>query len=372
LKALIKVFTAVFVRDFFRINVGFFFVCTGICFGFLSGREHLALAQSFISSFFLFLIPLSVWILYLLKVINFNTLSFVRKENSFFYTARILPHSSLWICLLIVAVYQLLPILLYAAFLVAVAIQQNQLSSVTLICLSVSILTLCIAYRLYLNILYPSQEKKVGYLKNWLDQWITKPYSWFFPEWILRTQPLLVIGTKLFASLLIVGVARLYSFDEYDERLLAMGSTLAFAANLAIVYYYHRFENFHLRIVRSLPFSLPSRVSFFLLVIGLLSLPEWGVLITYFPKALPLVDLILIALVGYSIYFLGYAYLFRTDITLEKFIGRIFTAAFFLVIAILFKVPVLLIALVLFSCGYFIYKNNFYRFEFNEETGSEK
>ena len=205
-----------------------------------------------------------------------------------------------------------------------------------------------------------------------MDRWITKPYVWFYPEWILRKQPLLIIGTKLFAGLIILGVSRLYLFDEYDARLMGMGATLAFTANMVIVYYYQRFENFQFNILRSLPFSISQRVIQFLIIVGLLSLLEWGMLCSYFPQVLSMMDLVTLYLYGLGIYFLGYAYLFVRDITLEKFINKIFVAAFILIILILFKMPLLLIVATQMGVGWWIYRQNFYGFEFREEEGSEK
>ena len=205
-----------------------------------------------------------------------------------------------------------------------------------------------------------------------MDVWMIKPFAWFYPEWILRKQPLLILGTKLFADLLIIGVSRLYLFDEYDARLMGMGVTLAFTANVVIVYYYQRFENFHFSLLRSLPFSIGQRVIQFLVVIGLLGLLEWGALFSYFPKALSVIDLITLYAYGLSIYFLGYAYLFIKDMSLEKFINKVFIAAFVWIILILFKMPVLLLTIIHFGIGIFIYRNNFYRFEFTEEAVSEK
>ena len=68
----------VLVKEFYRINAGFFLIVVGICFGFLRDIEHLALARYFTSAPVYLLIPFSVWLLYALKIIAFNDSSFRR------------------------------------------------------------------------------------------------------------------------------------------------------------------------------------------------------------------------------------------------------------------------------------------------------
>jgi hypothetical protein len=372
LKSLLKVFNHVLVIEFYRINIGFFFVAIGFFFGFLSGREHKALAQAFISFPLLLMIPYSVWIIYALKIISFNHLSLLKPENNFLYSSASLSPIKSWSCLVSVAFFQLNPIILYGCFLIIMAINSSQPIYILYILSFLVTLLLFISWRLRSEIIHPNTGKSAGKLKSKLDTLFTKPLIWFYPEWILRKQPIMVLGTKLFAGLLIIGVSRFYLFDEYDARLMGMGTTLAFSSNLVIVYHYHRFENFHFHLLRALPFSILQRIIQFLSIIIILSVTEWGILFTYLPKALSLVDLLTLYAYGLSIYFIGYTCLFTKDISLDKFINKVFILAFVWFVLILFKLPVIVLTILQFSMGVIIYKNNFYRFEFKEEIGSEK
>jgi hypothetical protein len=372
LKAISKVFDRIFALEFYRTNAGFFFIAIGLCFGFLSGREHKALAESFVSSPLLLLIPSGLWLLYTFKVIGFNNQSLSKYENSFLFSSASLPKIVLLSCLARVVIFQLAPILAYGIFLIITAIPSGQPLSIVQICLTLFLLLSLVIGKLSYSLFHPYREKIIHPLKRKLDNWLVKPSFWFYPEWIIRQQPLLIIGTKLFACFLLVGVCRLYQFDEYDGRLLAMGCTLTFTSNLVIIFYYHRFENFHFQLLRSLPFSMAQRMLTFLFVIILLNLPEWGVLLNHFPEQLPFTDLFLLCVYGLSIYLFSYSLLFIGDISMEKFINKAFVAAFVLVIVVLFKIPIALITIVQVALALLIYKRNFYRFEFREEVGSEK
>ena len=372
MKALDKVFIRVFVTEFYRVNAGFFLIVAGLCFGFLSGREHKALAQAFVSSPLLLLIPFAVWIIYGFKVIGFNSILLTKTENSFLFQSSALPRFQLWKCISMVSFMQLLPVLSYGMFLMLVALPSKQFNSFAL---STTILLsglLLITWKTVNLILSPKLDSRVSLFKNKIDVWITKPFVWFYPEWIIRQQPLLIIGTKLFSCLIIIGTSRLYLFDTYDERLMAMGSALAFASNLVVVFYYHRFENFHYPVLRSLPFSLPKRLSLFILTFIILNAFEWGTLYHYFPVALGRIHFFLLITFSLSIYVIGYACLFIKDVTLELFIQKTGIAAFTWFILILFKVPLLVFITAHLIAGYWIYHNRFYKFEFNSEVGSDK
>ena len=97
-----------------------------------------------------------------------------------------------------------------------------------------------------------------------------------------------------------------------------------------------------------------------------------GILLNYFPDQLSLIHLASIFIYGLSIYLMGYSSLFLKDITMDKFINKLFISAFIGIILILFKIPVSALAAMLLIIGFIIYKKNFYLFEFNADTHSEK
>ncbi len=372
MKALSKVFLRVFVAEYYRVNAGFFLVVIGICFGFLRDVEHRALAEAFVSSTFLLLIPFTVWLIYSLKVITFNNILLTKHENNFLFQTSALPRFLLIRHISTIVFLQMIPALLYGLFLILTALKSQAILSLAFILLALIILPMLITWRTVNAILNPDTGSKVSALKNKIDGWITKPFIWFYPEWIFRQQPLLVIGTKVFSCLIIIGISHFYLFDTYDERFMAMGGVLAFSSNLVLVFYYQRFENFHFAFFRGLPFSLMKRGAYFLITLFILSLFEFIILLRYFPEQLHFIYFLLLILLALSIYAIGYAYLFTKDITLELFIQKVGIAAFSWIVLILFKVPLLVFIAVHFFIAYIVYRKNFYTFEFNSEIGSDK
>jgi hypothetical protein len=368
LKPLHSIMTRVLVVEFYRINAGFFFLVIGLCFGFLSGREHMALAQAFVSSTTVLFIPFIVWIVYTLKVIQFNKLEFLKGENSFLYHCAALTKNQLWICCLNVAFKQLTLPFLYAVFLIAFALKLQEFDALVEIISALIVLAVVVAYRLRSEILHPGMNKKISALKQKIDSWFVRPSIWFYPEWILRQQPLLVIGTKIFSGLFIIGVSRLYLFDSYDERLMAMGCMLAFSSNLVLVYFYHRFDTIHFSLMRSLPIPLSTRLLSFIGTMTLLNITEIGLVLNYYPVQLSLYHCGEFLFFGLSIYVLAFATLYIKNIELEKFIQNIFIASFSWFILILFKMPVILLGVVQVLFAFMIYSKTYYTFEYKSDS----
>lgn len=371
MNSIIKVLHKILTREFYRINAGFFLLVIGICFGFLRDVEHVALAQSFVSSGSLMLIPVAVWLFYTVKIITFNSLAIRQPQNAFVHSAALIP-SRLATGLLLVSLLQFMPVLLYGGFLMIVAWKLHQTTALLEVAMAFAFCLLVIGGSLFWNITHANDELKVSWLRSRLNVALSRPFIWFYPTWILRRQPGLVIGTKVFSMLLLLAVSKLYNYDSYDPRLFNMGCALAFASNLVLVFHYHRFENFHFSLLRSLPLSLSRRLAYFVLTFLILLMPEFAVMINYLPHNVSLPQLASSTLFCVSITFLGYSYLFLRDITLENVTQRIFLMSFLWIVLILFKVPALALAAIHSILALMIYRKHFYCFEFNALLDSEK
>ena len=71
---LIYILNRVWTIAFYKTNASFFLVVLGFAAGFMRGPDHIALAESFIASPILLLIPIGVWMAYAMKVTYFLSL----------------------------------------------------------------------------------------------------------------------------------------------------------------------------------------------------------------------------------------------------------------------------------------------------------
>jgi hypothetical protein len=369
MRAVATILHKVLVREFYLANATFFLVVVGLAGGFMRSIDHIILAELLVSSPLLLLIPIGVWAAYTFKVTRFNRAILKRGENEFLYYISTLPKRIQVTSLARALALQLAPIFLYASFLIATAVKLDLYSRVPLILLACVVLLSVAVADWYVALLKGHREQKLSALARWIHARFTKPYSLFFPEWIMRRSPWMAIGTKVAAGLLLFGVAQVYKSDTYDARLLGMGVVFAFAANVNLIWEMHRFDNHHFDINRNLPIPFVRRGMYFLVTLAILTLPEAGLLVSHFATAVSGVELIGALLFGWSITLFLYGWLFRNTFAADQLHSIVFFTCILLVVLILFKIPFLILAFINAVAGLYLWRKYFYTFEvpMNEE-----
>ncbi len=371
MKAVATILNKVLVREFYLANATFFLVVVGLAGGFMRSIDHIILAELLVSSPLLMLIPISVWTVYSFKVTRFNRAMLKRGENEFLYYVSTLPAKLQVVALTRALAVQLVPVFLYAVFLVATAAKHSLYFTVLLIPLACVVLLCLSVADLFVALLKGHREQKLSALARWIHARFTKPYPLFFPEWIVRRAPWMAIGTKLAGGFLLFGVAQVYKSDTYDARLLGMGVVFAFAANVNIIWEMHRFDNHHFDINRNLPIPFARRFLYFMITLAILTLPEAGVLISHFNTAVSWVELAGALLFGWSITLFLYGWLFKHSYGPDQLHSIVFFTCILLVVLILFKIPFFVLAFVNIAGGLYLWRKYFYTFEIpmKSETG---
>ncbi len=364
MKIVFSILERVLVREFYRANAGLFFLVIAIGAGFMRSSEHVALAEFFSASPALMLIPISVWAIYTFNVIKFNRAVLKRKENEFIVHITLLPQSQKWIALLLALFYQLLPAIVYGMFLMVFSLKNDFIDTLIMIITSLMLFIFMGSFALLYALHHPNQEKKVSLLSKFLNASFTKPFPLFFPEWIARREPLMLFGTKIFSSLILLGVTQLYKTDVYDLRLLGLGIVIAFAAQVVLVSEIHRFDNFHFPLNRNLPIPFAKRLLYFVCTLLILILPELGMIIKNFPVELNSWNLIESLLFALSIPSFFYGLLYTKDRDQEKLIPFVFFFSISWIFMVLFKIPLWAITSVNFLVGLVCLKKFYYSFEY--------
>lgn len=366
MKPVFKVLQRIIVREFYREHAGFFLLAIGIGFGFMGGAEHRALAQYFSASAGTAIIPVAIWIMYAVQVGLFNSLAITKPENHILFTFGLAGKLTQWPVLIVVAFQQFLPAVAYGTFLLIMAFSTAKYQVFAIISTGLLALVFSIAFHFSRLLLSPWRERKVGKIQEFMRRKFTMPYPLFYPIWLSLRQPLMLLGVKVFSCLMLAGVATLYNYDTFDERLLLMGCSVAFSSNLIIVFEYHLFENKSLSVWKALPMALHKRASFFWMSVFALLLPEIVVLIKHVPSSIPFYQLQLFSFVlyGLSLSFAAYAFLFRRQINVETFVRLILAETLLSIIMILFQVPAWLLALTACGAGIYWYRKYYYRFEY--------
>jgi hypothetical protein len=359
---IITILRKVFIQQFYALNAGFFLLIITLTFGFMSGIEHKALAQFFTASPHLTLIPITIWLIYLIKIINFNRSRLILDENKFLREFALVGKVSRHQALFAVVTSQFAPAIAYGIFLLLTAIKSQQWIIALLIILAQVALIMSGTFATEKAMHDQSAEIHVWRIKTWFDRRFTKPLFIIYVTWIMRREPMLVIATKIFCGALLFAVTQLYKTDVYDWRLLAMGSLLAVAANYMMVTQLQQFENVHFQFLRNLPTSTIKRLATIVVVISILMLPEFVIIIKNFPINLTLWNGLseFAFIIAGTLYFYSLNYL---SIPADNFTRWTLGSVIGSILPILFNVPLLILTCAALAIAWLIIHFRYFNFE---------
>jgi hypothetical protein len=357
-----NVFLKIFGKEFYRLNAGFFIIIITLTFGFMSDVEHKALAEFFVASPLLSLIPVAVWIVYTIKVILFNRQRLHLAENQFLLASSQLAYSTTAVVAFQTLFFQFMPVVLYGSFLILMGIKHNLLQSVSIIIGAVIFLISLSSVALIRSLKTPIHEPQTSALKKFIDKYTIRPIGWIYAITVLRKEPFLFFGTKIFAGLLLFAVMRLYINETYDERLLAMAAAFAGIGNFMVMMQMQLFDFKYFIIMKSLPISHLQRWSYVVLITFIFVLPEIVLIVKYSPP-LPLVELFSIMLLIPALALMVYSLLYIRFKNEESYGRLTFALAIAHVVLILFKVPISVFVIVNLLASWLIFRSRYYKFE---------
>lgn len=353
----------VFAKTFYQVHAPIFLFVIGICFGFMSGIEHKAMAVFFVSSPIFISIPVVVWAAYTAKVIHFNRLTLHLDRNAFVFNITLLGLSAQLQAFCILLIIQLLPIVAYAVFLMTIAIQLQKILSLIIIPSSIVILLMGAVIAFSLSLKINTRKKSVFNFLRLFKIRYPRFYTMCCVEWIVREDLVTFFVTKIFGCMILLGITKLYQADHYDWRLLIIGLTITFSLNVNALLQLHRFENSAFQLTRNLPWSIAKRFLNNALVIMCLALPEWGILVRNYPGNLSFTTAALSVLFGLSLHLLFYALLYATANDDTRFTRIAFAAAIGEIVITLFTFPLWIMVMINLATGLVLFKRFFYRYE---------
>jgi hypothetical protein len=328
----------------------------------MSKTEHIALAQYFIYSPVTLLIPITIWGMYMFKIFRFNRQVVGYEENRFLQAFELMKRSSRYKNLFLIILNQSFPATFYGFFLSVIALENNAWTTFATIWLAQLVL-FAISCTLLSNLLTRiNVERKAAHIRNFLNEKFTKPLFVIYSEWTMERQPFIVLGSKFFACALLFGVLQLYKIEPYDLRLLAMAVVFTAFGATSVIQGIQQFENEQFQVMRNLPLQLWNRLVPVLVLIIFFSIPEIVIITKYFPAHFNFADWLQVNFYIISIQVLIYG-LRYTFIKFENFNRMIFVLSILSFGAVLFKVPVGVLAMMSCLAGLYLYQKNYYRYE---------
>jgi hypothetical protein len=363
-KTIALILIKLIVQQFYSKNASLFFLMIAFAGGFMRSVDHLALGELFVSSWLLLLIPVTAWVVYTLYTLDFNNELLKKDENRFVFQFRLFPRTRQWYLSFVVAVQQLTPIILYATFLLALALKHHIAFSVICIIGSIVFLIFLLTILLRNSILYPYDEKRTGVLHRFFHRSFSKPYTLLVFEGVLRRQTLALAGYKIVSMLILWAALNLYKSDSYDLRLLGIASTISFSFAISFVLEFHAFENQAFNLFRRMPFSMLERFLSSFLILFLFSLPEGFLLLKNLPDIFNYADISNIYFYGLSIGLFWYSFLYTNDYKSEKIVGYVYLTTIIFFVLILGKASILFLSCINTGAAIFFFFRYYQKFEY--------
>ncbi|MES2730873.1 MAG: hypothetical protein V4714_03965 [Bacteroidota bacterium] len=360
---------------FYQRNAGFFLVAFLLLFGVVSPQlaisYHLAILHAMVESALILLAAAVVWLLYALKCAHHALKTLALPENEFTYCISLLPLRRQLFSLFCTQSFIFLPIWLYALTAVGVACSRQAYGSAAVIVVYNSLLCLLMAGLFYRKIKHPNQDHTTNFLSQYLDQKFTKPYPAFFWSYLLNEEKVLLLSTKAFSILILVGIMPLYTSVDYDQRMLRIGFLLSAFTHTILVNQFRQFEETRLLLSRNLPYSLLQRFGRYAVIyIGVL-LPELVVLTYSFSATFGWGQWLDYVALSLSLCLVCHCFLFINHMPSEKYINRVFYAFVVLFLLVMYRISPLILAAGLSGLAFYLLQKNYYRYEWTApEEGS--
>jgi len=365
MKSLFKIFNLTIIREYYRQNAVFIFAIMMFAFGFLQASEHIAIIKQILRSQSLILLLFIVWVLHALKVVLFTLRLLESKSNEFLYHARLFPSLKRFfaLCLLQFSLIQLT--FLYSLAMIKIGVEENLWGAIVaiIICNIFLIVAGAVVYEYRLQ--RPNSERVTNKPIERLFAKFQTPAYLFFIRYLFAKQPVLLLLTKLFTCMVLIGVCNLYPTDEYDERLLSLGGILVAAGHTVFCQQYYYFETKYLSFTKNLPFTNLQRLWRYGLAYFLLLLPEIIVLVRNLPDGVSYGFILLLIIFSLSLIFLNHHVQYINNVSDDAFMQRLFFSGILFLLLIMFKIPIILLAIINFSLAIFVFRKHYLLSEFN-------
>ncbi|TDB61856.1 hypothetical protein [Arundinibacter roseus] len=331
------------VREYYRQHAGLFLVILFVLFGFLSSREHYAFALFFLKDPNGMTYLLGLWLLYSFFAGYYVQQLWTQARYLFIYHLRLLPAKILLWRLSVMAFGLHLPLILYAFYLTLISIQEKILNATLPLSFFLfglnALLVLLAVWRLRNPGAHAQKSRAGGFLP------FPRPKNWIFwtLEWLLRERGITVLISKTGVFLAMTAALVYDSTGTYDLRLPAVGFTLAYLLNCGLLYEIYHWNYEIWRWTRNLPRSANRRLIEMLVVSMLCLLPE-TLLIYRYGTRFSGMDILQLNLLGVGCVVLYYVQLYRKAVLFETSIYPVFAGFIVLTLAILYHIPLALLA----------------------------
>jgi hypothetical protein len=308
-------------RKFYEHSAGLLLFVFFLMFGVVEAPQllnyHWSLTTGILQSPTLMMVMMVLWMLYAGRAALFVHNKMASAEYEFLMVLQALPRARLFLAWLICASTVLMPIVLYALFMMYVGLTLMLVQAVWILMIALLAIILLTTILFVWILLYSKRFQ----LNTPSFRFITgKSYTVLLIRQLLQTQTLSLTLTKIFSWASVAAFLALAT-DGYDIRLPALGLLLGVAGHARLVFELRKFEDTCLSFTRNFPWPIWRRIAQHLTVFTVIMIPE---MIMLFTRQVPAVDILL--LLAFTVALLGliHAWLFIPGTDMNRHITRVF------------------------------------------------
>lgn len=349
------------VKEYYRQNTIFIFAVMMFAFGFLRANEHLSIINEALNSPMILSCFAFGWILYALKVTLFTLRRISLKQSEFLYHLVLFPRTKRFLAFMSLQFSLIQLTFFYAFFMLGkAAIEKNWWASAVILAVNILIVILgALVYEWKIN--KPNSQQNT--VRKYFNIRFKTPQFLFFPRYLITNQTVLFLITKTFTALGIMGVCYLFPTDDYDIRLISLGSLIVAFSQMVILINFKDFERQYFSLYRNMPISTVKWFLTYLITLFVLLIPEMIVLVRNWPIALSWTNyaLQILFIISLTCVLLHYQFFISRDS--EQGFQILFFFGIGLALLIMFKVPVLGLSFFGLVVSYAVLKKKFYKVE---------
>ena len=202
-----KILYLTIVKEYYRQNAVFIFTVLMLAMGFLRANEHLAIISEALRSPLILSGIFLIWVLYAVKVTFFALRFLSRRSSEFLYHLRLFPAPKRLLAFIGLH-FSLLQLVVGYALVMAVkgSMEKAWWAVMAIVLVSVGLMVagaLACEYR----IKRPNSRQDAA--RHYVNLAFTTPQFLFFPRYLLTRQTVLLLITKSFTALVLMGVCYL-------------------------------------------------------------------------------------------------------------------------------------------------------------------
>ena len=340
----------VLVKKFYEDQAFILFLIIVASYGFLSGKEHIELANAFTSSLTLIWIPFFFWSLFAAWVINTFYHQINSSQNAFLREFKKSSKSQRMAIWVMTFHANFLLISTYAVFMMIVAVRNDSwmvLIAIILYLIFISMLAVLIMDRMLI---------RQFHRKKWTRHKINLPHWTFELQYLVQEKSLMTFLLKILSLSILYFSIQYYQIEDFDLRFLMAVIVINGAVHYPLISDVQMFNQRDMNYLRNLPISLNDLYLRMTLIMLLLYLPDLVFWIYWIPPNTSLTSVVGLFFMSFLWLLFIYSICLLNPGNADSQLKNVMYTSVILFLLVLYNIPILVFIAIFGVLGYLMFR----------------